>query len=172
MTGLIHAGAVPAHCPRMPSGVGGSISISYLCRRFLRGLPTLMSDFLLLKRSHTPTPTHTHTWSLPSGRGLRTMLPQPPMARPLSPLPVTQARQPTASAQVAFAHCSCAGGEARTRRPEKDDKTCSMQWHAVHFNNYLGAWLVFDSLAFFPPWAPKELVTFFSPTLKGLVWRI
>lgn len=168
MTGLIHAGAVPAHCPRMPSGVWGSISISYLCRRFLRGLPTLMSDFLLLKRSHTPTPAH--TWSLPSGRGLRTVLPQPPMAWPLSPLPVTHARQPTASAQAALAHYSCARGSAQpdgavyTHGVRKSTiKTCSMHLHAVHFNNHLRALLFFflRSIAFYSPWAPKGTRYFF-----------
>lgn len=62
MTSLIHAGAVPVHCPRMPSGVWGSISISYLCRLLLWGPQTLMSAFLSLKRSPSHTRTHIHTF--------------------------------------------------------------------------------------------------------------
>lgn len=117
MTGLIPAGAVPVHCPRMPPGVWGSISISYLCRLLLGDTQTLMSAFLPFQRSlsHTPTHilcahTHTHTWSLPSGWGSRTVPPRPPMVWPLSPLPVTQPRQPTLSAQVAFPYNISTGG--------------------------------------------------------------
>lgn len=102
MTGMIPAGALPLHCPRMPAGVWGSISISYLCRLLLWDFPRLMSAFILSLRFLSHVTQHTRTRSPPSGRDVRTALLQPPMIWPLTPLSVTQPHQLMLSAQVAF----------------------------------------------------------------------
>lgn len=115
MTGMIPAGALPVHCPRMPTGVWGSVSISYLCRLLLWDIQRLMSAFLLLLRLLSHTDQHTCTWSQPSGQDVRTTLLQPPMSWPLTPLPVTQPHQLVLSTQVAFP-CSFSTEERRSRR--------------------------------------------------------
>ena len=61
MTGLIPAGAVPLHRPRMPAGVWGTVSISYLCRLLLWDAQTLMYAFLPFCRDPSDAPPHTHT---------------------------------------------------------------------------------------------------------------
>lgn len=53
------AGAVPVHCPRMPAGVWGSVSISYLCRLLLGDTET---DVCFPSFAENTEPhTHTHT---------------------------------------------------------------------------------------------------------------